>query len=111
MSPNRHLRKGIFWTGWSATIFALAMLSSLLVAPKVPLEFPQATSVRQCSVSTGSTHGQASRFDSDGLQWAAPLSTSVILPCAAQANSTLTQQLFPAIEVKGFHFNRPPPTH
>jgi hypothetical protein len=111
MSLNGHLRKAIFWTGWSATVPALAMLSSLLIAQKVPLEFPQATSVRQCSFSTGSTHAQARRFDSDGLQWADPLRSFVILPCAAQPHSTLTQQLFPAIEIKGFHFNRPPPAY
>jgi hypothetical protein len=110
MSLDRHIRRGIFGTVWIATVAALTVLSLLLVAQNVPLEFPSA-SVGQCSISAGSTHGQTQRFDSDGWQWIAPVDAFVILPSVGRANWNVTQQRLPAIQTKGFHFNRPPPTY
>jgi hypothetical protein len=80
------------------------------VAQNVPLEFPSAA-VRQCSISAGSTHAQTQRFDSDGLQWTTPVGAFVILESAGEVNWNLTQQPLLAIQAKGFHFNRPPPTN
>jgi hypothetical protein len=110
MSLNRNIHRGMFSTVRVATIPALLVLSSFLVAQNVSLEFPRAPSAPQCSISEGSTHGQTQRFDSDGMQWIAPVGAFVIIPSAEGANWALTQQPLPAIQTKGFHFNRPPPT-
>jgi hypothetical protein len=110
MSRNRNIHRAMFGTVWVATIPAVLVLSSLLVAQNVSLEFPRAPSVRQCSISAGSTHSQTQRFDSDGMQWIAPVGAFVILPSAEGANWALAQQPLRAIQTKGFHFNRPPPT-
>lgn len=108
MPPDRQTRSCILVPVWIAAVAALTLLSSVLVAQNSP-EFPQAASVRQSSISAGPVRCQTQRFDSDGLQWTAPLSNSVILPSARSANWNITEQLLPAIETKGFHFNRPPP--
>jgi hypothetical protein len=108
MPLNRNTGKGIFGTLWIATAPALVVLS-LLVAQNVPLEFPSA-SVVQCSISARSTHGQTQRFDSDGLQWTASVGAFVIFPLTERLKCNFTQQLLAAIQTKGFHFNRPPPT-
>jgi hypothetical protein len=110
MPLSRNTGKGMFGTLWIATVPAYVVLSSLLVAQNVPLEFPSA-SVGQCSISAGSTIGQTQRFDSDGLQWTAPVGAFVILPPTGRVNWNFTQQLLRAIQTKGFHFNRPPPTN
>jgi hypothetical protein len=110
MSHNRKIHRRMFGTVWVATVPALLVLSSLLVAQNVPLEFPRTPSVRQCSISAGSIHGQTQRFESDGMQWIAPVGAFVIVPFTEGANWALTQQPLPAIQTKGFHFNRPPPT-
>jgi hypothetical protein len=110
MSLNRNIRRGIFGKLTIGTIPALLLLSSLLLAQSVTLEFPRALSARQCSMGAGSTHTQIQRFDTDGLQWIAPIAAFVILPSLEGANCVLTQEPLPAIETKGFHFNRPPPT-
>lgn len=86
----------------------IALLSSILVAQSVPPEFPS-TSFGQCSISAGSTRILTQRFDSDGLQWLAPVAAMVILPSTGRATSKSTQELQPGIQTKGFHFNRPPP--
>jgi hypothetical protein len=103
-------RNTLFGVVWIATVPAVVILSSLLVAQNVPLEFRSA-SVDQCSISAGSTHGQTQRFDSDGLQWTKPVGAFVILQSAGEVNRNLTQQPLLAIQTKGFHFNRPPPTN
>jgi len=101
----------MFGTVWIATVPALLLLSALLVAQNVPLRFPAASSTRQCSIGAGSTQSQTQRFDLDGAQWIAPVVATAILRSAARANWTFTQKLLPAIQIKGFHFNRPPPTN
>jgi hypothetical protein len=111
MSVNRNIRKGMFVTVWTATVPALLVLSALLVAQNVPLRFPAASSTRQCSIGAGSAQCQTQRFDLDGAQWIAPVFATAILRSAARANWTFTQKLLPAIQIKGFHFNRPPPTN
>lgn len=111
MSVNRNIRKGMFVTVWTATVPALLVLSALLVAQNVPLRFPAASSTRQCSIGAGSAQCQTQRFDLDGAQWIAPVVASAILTSAARKNWTFTQEQLPAIQIKGFHFNRPPPTN
>jgi hypothetical protein len=103
-------RKILFGAVWIATVPAVVILSSLLVAQNVPLEFRSA-SVGQCSISAGSTHGQTQRFDSDGLQWTTPIGAFLILQSAGEVNWSFPQQLLPAVQTKGFHFNRPPPAN
>jgi hypothetical protein len=109
MSVNRNIRKGTFGTVWIATVPALLVLSALLVAQNAPLRFPAPPSTRHCSIGTGTVQCQTQRFDLDGAQWIAPVVAIAILPSAARANWTFIQELLLAIEIKGFHFNRPPP--
>ena len=109
MPLSRNTAKGMFGTRWIATVPAFVVLSSLLVAQNIPLEFPSA-SVGQCRISAGSTHGQTQRFDSDGLQWTAPVGAIVIFPLTERLKWNFTQQPLAALQTKGFHFNRPPPT-
>jgi hypothetical protein len=104
------MRKGIFTTVWIAAVAVIVVLSSLLVGQNVALRFPSA-SVQQCSINAGSTHVQNQRFDSDGLQWTAPVDAFVILRTVGRANWKFTQPALEAIRTKGFHFNRPPPTY
>jgi hypothetical protein len=111
MSLNRNTRRGIFGKLTIGTIPAVLVLSSLLLAQSVTLEFPRVLSARQCSICAGSTHTHIQRFDTDGLQWIAPVAAFVILPSVEDANCELSQEPLPAIETKGFHFNRPPPTN
>jgi len=111
MSVNRNIRKGIFGKIWVAMVPALLVLSALLVAQNVPLRFPAAPSSGQCSIAAGSAQSQTQRFDLDGVQWIAPAVAIAILSSAARATWTFTQKLLPAIQIKGFHFNRPPPTN
>jgi hypothetical protein len=110
MPLSRNIGKRMSGTFWTATVPAFVVLSSLLVAQNVPLEFPSVL-VGQSSITAGSTHAQAQRFDSDGLQWTAPVGAFVILPAIGRVNRNFTQPLLPAIQTKGFHFNRPPPTN
>jgi hypothetical protein len=112
MPRRQNIDRGIFGTLWIATVPAIVVLS-LLVGQNVRIEFPQASSVRQCSISSGSAHGQTQRFYPDGVQWTAPVGTFVILPFrgAGSASWNFIQRLFPAIQTKGFRFNRPPPTY
>lgn len=110
MPLSRNIGKGVLGTVWIATIPALVVLSSLLVAQNVPPEFPLA-SARQCSIGAVSTHCQTRRFDSDGSQWTAPVRASVNLPPTGRQESKVILQLLAAIQTKGFHFNRPPPAN
>jgi hypothetical protein len=110
MPDSRKLAgKGVFGTVWIATVPVLVVLSSLLVAQNVPL--PPAPSVRQFSIRAGSAQCHTQRFDSDGVQWIAPQGARAIVPSMRRANWTSTQGLLPAIQIKGFHFNRPPPAN
>jgi len=109
MPLSRNTAKGMFGTLWIATVPAFVVLSSLLVAQNVPLEFPSA-SVVQYSISARSTHGQTQRFDSDGLQWTASVGAFLTFPLTERLKCNFTQQLLAAIQTKGLHFNRPPPT-
>lgn len=108
MLLGRNTGKVLFFTAWRATVPALVVLSSLLVAQNVPPEFPSA-STWQCSISALSTHCQARRFDSAGSAWTSPVRASAILLPRGRQNWKLIPQLLPAIQIKGFHFNRPPP--
>ncbi len=109
MPLGRNIGSGILGTAWGASVPTLAILFSLLIATSVPLKFPS-VSVAQCSISSGSRQGQIQRFDSDALHWTIPVDAFVILTSTRKANWKFTQPFLPAIQTKGFHFNRPPPT-
>lgn len=113
MPLGRNIGKGMFGTVGIATVPALVVLLSLLVAQNVRFEVPQASSIRQCSITAGSVHCQSQRFYPDGVQWTAPVEASVILPSTGSGSASwkFTEQLFPAIQTKGSRFNRPPPTY
>jgi hypothetical protein len=99
----------VFGTVWIACVPVLVVLSSLLAAQNAPPGFSPAPSVRQYSISAGSAQCQTRRFESVGVQWITPLGASAILPSTGRANWAFPQKLLPAIQIKGFHFNRPPP--
>jgi hypothetical protein len=111
MPLGRNTGRVLFGTAWLPTVPAVVVLSSLLVAQNVPLKFPPAASVRQCSNSAASAQCQTQRFDSDGLRWIAPAAAFVALLSAGMVNWNSVQQLLPTIQTKGLHFNRPPPTN
>jgi len=111
MPLSRNIAKGMFGTVSIATVPALVVLSSLLVAQNIPLKFPPAASARQCSIGAASAQCQTQRFDSDAVQWMAPVVAIAILPSRGKAKRTFTQILHPAIQIKGSQFNRPPPTN
>jgi hypothetical protein len=111
MLLDRNIGRGMLGTVWVTALTALLVLSSLLVAQNVSLEFSRAPSIGQCLISAGATHPPSQRFDTDGLQWIAPVGAFVILTSAEGANWALTQPHLIAIQAKGFHFNRPPPTN
>ena len=55
-------------------------------------------------------HDQRPRFDDGGTKWNAPTDTFQLLPPTGEtAHLTLAPQLFPTLQIKGFHYNRPPP--
>lgn len=109
MPTDRNIRIGTFGTVWVTMIPVLLVLSSLVIAQNVSPELLGPVA-RQSSISAGSIHCQTKRFDSDAVQWIAPVGVFGFLPSGWGANWALTRQLLPAIQTKGFHFNRPPPT-
>ncbi len=109
MPLSRNTGKEMFGKVWIAAVPVVIVLSSLLVAQNVPVKFPPAASVRQCSIRAGTHQCRTQRFDSDGVQWTVPVDAPAILLSTGRANWTFAQKLLPAIQIKGFHFNRPPP--
>jgi hypothetical protein len=111
MLGSRNMGRGIFGTVWITTVPALVVFS-LLVAENVRVEFPQPPSVTQYSIRAGSAHCQPQRFCPDGVQWTAPVGAFVILPTGGgSASGNFIQQLFRAMQTKGYRFNRPPPVN
>jgi hypothetical protein len=89
---------------------------ALLIARNVPPDFPQALSLQHSSISgvptvhAISSHDQRPRFDCNGLHWSAPVESFLPFPPSTiSAHLTSASQFFPALRIKGFHYNRPPP--
>jgi hypothetical protein len=97
-------------------VIGIAALFALLVARSNPPEFSKIAPLQHSAmsnvslVSAVSNHDQRPRFDCSGLQWSAPVSALLPFP-PSEISSHLTSpsQIFPALHIKGTHFNRPPP--
>ena len=95
---------------WAQGMLALAALFALLVNRNVPPNFPEVSSLQHSSVSEVANHNQRPRFDSNSLQWSAPVKAFQPLPPAAvPVHLASASQWLPTIHTKGFHYNRPPP--
>ena len=101
---------GGLWNRCIQVVPALAALLVLFVARNTPPEFSQATSVHYASITAVSNHGHRLQFDSNGLQWSDPVRVFLLLPPETEsAHSSLTPELYSELQLKGFHYNRPPP--
>ena len=115
MSLARHPRNGGQEASRVYAVLGTAVLFALLVARNVPPEFPKTASLQHSSTSNSlisalSSHDQRPRFDCSGSQWSAPVKGFLPFPPAeALSHLTSPSQIFPALPVKGPHFNRPPP--
>jgi hypothetical protein len=88
---------------------AIAAFCALLIARDVPPQFVQAH-VHHRSVTSVSNHDQRPRFDVGWLTWTVPGDRFLLLPPAARSVHLNTPfALFPSLNPKGFHYNRPPP--
>src|SRR5450755_749522 len=96
--------------GDSRAILAFAALFALLVIRTAPSDFPKPSSLHHSSINTVSSHDQRPNFDSEGLQWSAPVGHFLPFPPAAEsAHLTPAPQRWSALQTKGFRYNRPPP--
>ena len=110
MFANRHIRRGKVGKHWIKAIPALAGLIVLLVARITPPEFPQVPSAQHISITAVASHGHRLQFDSDGLHWIDPTRVFVLFPPETESvHSSLTPEPYSALQLKGFHYNRPPP--
>lgn len=107
MSLNGHprdRRRGI------RGILAFAALFALLVIRTAPPDFPKSLSLHHSSINTVSSHDQRLQFDSEGLQWSAPVAHFLPFPPAVESAHLFPAfQPWSALQTKGFHYNRPPP--
>ena len=107
MSLNGHPRSRSRDT---RAILACAALLSLLAIRTAPPDFPKPSSVQHSSIKTVSSQDQRPHFDSEGLQWSAPVGDFLPFPPAAESAHLIpTSQLWSSLQTKGFHYNRPPP--
>lgn len=97
-------------------ILAVAGLFAVLVARNVPPDFPSLGTLQQSSVNTLSTisavssHDQRPRFDCNGLHWTVPTRQYLPFPPTAKTSHLNSpSEIFPAVSIKGDHYNRPPP--
>jgi hypothetical protein len=108
---NRDLRRRHFGAmsldGGLALIALLALLATASATP----ESHRASAVQQSlTIAATSSQINASRFDSDGLQWNAPVNVCLsYLPRAEFVHSSLVAYVPSGLEIEGFCYNRPPP--
>lgn len=107
MSPNGHPRD---CSRNTRAILVFAALVALLLIRTAAPDFPKPPSLHHSSVNAVSSHEQRPHFDSEGLQWSAPVGHFLPFPPAAEsAHLTPAFQPWSALQTKGFHYNRPPP--
>ena len=110
MSPNWRPRNRRPEAICTPAFLAFAALFALLAIRTAPPDFPR-TSLHHSSFNAVSSHDERPRFDSSGLQWSAPVGHFLPFPPAADyAHLTPSPQLWSALQSKGFHYNRPPPS-
>jgi len=110
MAANQDNRGNGVGRHWIKAIPALAALLVLLVARNTPPEFSRVSSLQRTSINAVSSNSHRLQFDSNGLQWSDPASVFVLIPPKTEfAHSFLTPELYSALQLKGFHYNRPPP--
>jgi hypothetical protein len=96
-------------------VLVVAGLFALLVARVLPPDFAKVeaplSSINALStISAVSSHDQRPRFDCNGPHWNVPIREFLPFPPMAKARHlTSALEIFPALSVKGHHYNRPPP--
>jgi hypothetical protein len=107
---HRHISRDGFAKNWLRAIFALAVMFAFFGSRNLTPEFHRLPFVHHASISSISIHSQRPQFDSDGLRWSAPANVFLPFPPGTEsASSPITPQLYFALRIKGFHYNRPPP--
>jgi hypothetical protein len=111
MLANRQIQRHSLGKHGIKAIWVLAALFVLLAARSTPPEFARAPSVHHPSINAVASHGHRLQFDSNGLQWSDPVSPFVLIPPSTEsAHSSVTPELYSILQLKGFHYNRPPPS-
>jgi hypothetical protein len=106
---ERHIWSGSRGTIGLRTVLASLALFAVLAARNVAPDFSKAP-CGHSTVSDASHHDQRPRFDDSGSKWNAPAGAFQLLPPTGEAaHLTPTLQLFSRLQIKGFHYNRPPP--
>jgi hypothetical protein len=109
MSDGRHIWSGSHGRAWLRTVLGSLALFAVLASRNVAPDFSKASCVHP-AVSDDSHHDQRPRFDDIGSKWNGPSSACQLLPPAGErAHLTPTPQLFSTLQMRGFHYNRPPP--
>jgi len=109
MSPQNHSRSGRHGTIWINALLVFAAAFALLAARDFQPRFPQGPSIHS-AINALSTRQDRPRFDSNNLQWSAPVQGYLPLPPATAAPQlALSLQSTSGLQTKGFHYNRPPP--
>jgi hypothetical protein len=111
---RRHLRRCTFsaitMKGISSLVALFALLAATFIAPEFPRWRPIQLSSVSAGIAAGSARIQGSRFDSDGLQWSAPVSIFLSYPPPTELKSaTYIPQPVAVRWNRGFRYNRPPP--
>lgn len=110
MSLNGHTRSRRREAISFQSTLAFAALFAFLVIRNAPPDFPRPPSAHHSLITVVSNHSHRPHFDSDGLQWSAPVKVFLPFPPAAvSAHFTSSSQLLSTLQTKGFHYNRPPP--
>jgi hypothetical protein len=92
------------------TLLASLALFAFLVMRNAPPDFPSPPSLHHSSITTVSDRTQRPQFNSEGLQWSAPVTRFLPYPPATEsAHTNPAPQLLSSLQTSGFHYNRPPP--
>jgi hypothetical protein len=109
MSLVAHFRGDSYRRIWARVLLVSTTLFALLIARSRPPDIPRIASV-QSVISAISHQDQRPRFAQHLSQWSTPTSCFLPLPPAAGARHLArTLHLFSTIQIKGIHYNRPPP--
>src|SRR5579864_3218984 len=109
MSRDSHPRRGRQAMLLLQTVLTFATIFTLLISRNTPPTFPRVPTLSH-SISAVLSPAHRPQFDSNGVQWSAPVDSSLLIPSSAtSAHFNPACQRFSGIQTKGFHYNRPPP--
>lgn len=109
MLRNRHSRS-LAAAIWFHSTIAIVALFALLVIRSASPHFLHLPSLHLSARNVALNPGHRPHFDSERLQWSAPVSVFFSYPPAAVSTSlTASLQVSFKLRTKGFRYNRPPP--